>query len=215
MIPDLPANPLSIELTLGHRRLWWHVEEQDEDPEPWDISADVWEPNPCPDGLRHVGDISVVITDVPRRRSLLDTVALGERIHDFLAEAVVGEHRRLHPELDARLCPGPERFVIVRRVEIAEEWQGHGLAGSLLACTLRMLSKTARLAVAGPTKADFADEDLDEMSAEFAGARVTGLLERIGFWRWRGVHVVDLRSDRLLAARQDLLDLWWPDDDIG
>ncbi|PXY16611.1 hypothetical protein BAY60_36080 (plasmid) [Prauserella muralis] len=212
MIPDLPANPLSIELSLSHRRLWWHIEPQDEDPEPWEISADVWEPNPCPANLRHVADLSLVATDVAHRRSLLDTVPLGEPIRAFLDEAVDADTRRLHPELDNCLSPGPERFLIVRRVEVTEQWQGHGLAAALLAGSLRMMSKVARCGVAGPTTADFADEAIDEVTAALSSARATGLLERIGFWRWRSAHVIDLRSPTLLAPREDILERWWPDD---
>ncbi|MFF5987591.1 hypothetical protein [Prauserella flavalba] len=213
MIPDLPANPLSIELTLRHRRLWWHTEEQDEDPERWDVSADVWRLDVCPDDLRHVGDMAFAAADLFRDRDLLEAAALGRWVQDFLVEAVALDERRLHPELGEWIGPGPERFVIVRRVEITPDWRGHGMGAALLAGALRAMSRSARLAVCSPAPSDFAGEGVDATGAELDAARAGAALERIGFWRWRGVYVVDLREQALLDARKDLTDRWWPDGD--
>jgi hypothetical protein len=51
----------------------------------------------------------------------------------------------------------------------------------------------------------------DEVSADLTAARARIALEHIGFSAWRGVHVVDLRSSRLIQARKGYLDQMWPD----
>ncbi|RBM13592.1 hypothetical protein DI005_30560 [Prauserella sp. PE36] len=213
MVPDLPANPLSVELTLRHRRLWWHTEDQDEDPERWDVSADVWWLDVCPDDQRHVGDLAFAAADLFRDRDLLEAAALGRWVQDFLVQAVSLGDRRLHPELAERIGPGPERFVIVRRVEITEDWRGHGVGASLLAGALRVMARSARFALCRPSAADFGGDGADETAAELDAARAGAALARIGFWRWRGVYVVDLGDQTLLDARKDLTDRWWPDGD--
>ncbi|RBM22470.1 hypothetical protein DI005_06525 [Prauserella sp. PE36] len=211
MIPDLPANPLSVELTLRHRRLWWHTEDQDEDPECWDVSADVWRLDVCPDDQRHVGDIAFMAADLFRDRDLLEAAALGQWVQDFHVQAVSPEEQRLHPELAERIGPGPERFVIVQRVEISEDWRGHGMGAALLAGALRSMARSARLAVCRPAPSDFADKGGDALAAELDTARANAALARIGFWWWRDVQVVDLRARALLDARKDLT-RWWPED---
>lgn len=45
---------------------------------------------------------------------------------------------------------------------------------------------------------------------ELAGLRIGSKLEAIGFYQWRGVHVVDLASPVLLDARMKLIENWWP-----
>ncbi|PXY24864.1 hypothetical protein DI005_30610 [Prauserella sp. PE36] len=209
--PDLPANPLNIRLSIRHDRLWWHIDDEDHLPERWDVSADVWELELCPEPFRHVGDISLVIADLQRERNLLDSVALGEWALEFIAETVLDSaDGRLHPELDAQLSEGPPRMVILRDVTLGTQWRGHGLAGPLIAGALRTLAPTARLAACRLSPADFRGSAPDRVSAELAAVRMAGMLERIGFYRWREVHVLDLRNPALLEARMSLLNNWWP-----
>ncbi|WP_199433242.1 hypothetical protein [Qaidamihabitans albus] len=210
-MPNLPANPLSIRLSITHERLWWHIDDEDHLPERWDVSADVWELDRCPEAVRHVGDISLVIADLHRDRNLLDSVALGEWALEFIAETVLDStDGRLHPELDARLPAGPSRMVILRHISLTTEWRGHGLGGPLIAGALRTLAPTARLATCRVSPLDFRSTCPDRVSAELASVRMAGMLERIGFHRWRDVHIVDLHNPALLEARMSLLDHWWP-----
>ncbi|GAA3810478.1 MULTISPECIES: hypothetical protein [Amycolatopsis] len=214
MVPDLPANPLSIELTLTHSRFWWQIDDEDEQPEQWDASADVSELDICPVDLRHVGTISLVIADLTKERNLLDSVVLGEWALEFIAETVIDpDQGKLHPELDAQISQGPPRMVILRRVELVEPWRGHGLGAALIASALRILSPNARLAACRVSPLDFARPGSDRIAAELSSLRAGNMLERIGFQRWRGVHLVDLRDAALVDARMDLLDQWWPRQD--
>ncbi|PRX46549.1 hypothetical protein B0I33_107126 [Prauserella shujinwangii] len=206
-----PANPLSIRLSLRHERLWWHIDDEDHSPERWDVSADVWELDSCPAQVRHVGDISLVVADLHRDRNLLDSVALGEWALEFIAETVLdASDGRLHPELDSELSEGPPRMVIVRDVTLSPVWRGHGLAAPLVAGALRTLARTARLAACRVSPLEFRATTPDRVSAELVSVRMAAMLERIGFRRWRDVHVVDLRDSALLEARMHILDHWWP-----
>ncbi|MDQ0377808.1 hypothetical protein [Amycolatopsis thermophila] len=211
MVPDLPANPLSIELTLTHRRFWWRIDDEDEQPEQWDASADVSDLDVCPEDLRHVGNIALVIADLTKERNLLDSVVLGEWALEFIAETVIDpDQGKLHPELDARISQGPPRMVILRRIELTEPWRGHGLGAALIAGALRILAPNARLAACRVSPLDFAHPGADRISAELSSLRAGAMLESIGFHRWRGVHLVDLRNPALVDARMDLLEQWWP-----
>ncbi|MEU0469549.1 MULTISPECIES: hypothetical protein [Amycolatopsis] len=214
MVPDLPANPLSIELELKHRRFWWQIDDEDEQPEQWDARAEVSELDVCPDELRHVGDIALVIADLTKERNLLDSVVLGEWALEFIAETVIDpDQGKLHPELDARISQGPPRMVILRRIELTEPWRGHGLGAALIASALRILSPNARLAACRVSPLDFALPGADRITAELSSLRAGAMLESIGFQRWRGVHLVDLRNPALVDARMELLDQWWPGQD--
>ncbi|OXM74169.1 MULTISPECIES: hypothetical protein [Amycolatopsis] len=215
MVPDLPANPLSIELELTHRRFWWQIDDEDEQPEQWDVSADVSELDVCPEELRHVGDIALVIADLTKERNLLDSVVLGEWALEFIAETVIDpDQGKLHPELDARISQGPPRMVVLRRVELTEPWRGHGLGAALIASALRILSPNARLAACRVSPLDFTLPGADRITAELCSLRAGAMLERIGFQRWRGVHLVDLRNPALVDARMELLDQWWPGQEV-
>jgi GNAT superfamily N-acetyltransferase len=210
VVSDLPANPLSIELTLSHRRFWWRIDDDDEQPEHWTASADVPDREACPPPARHVGDVDLVLADLARERNLLDSGALDEWALEFIAETVIDPAEgTLHPELDAELTPGPPRMVILRWIELTEPWRGHGLGAALIAGTLRILAPNARLGACRVSPLDFPCPG-DRMAAELASIRAGALLESIGFRRWRGVHVVDLRESALLDARMDLLTRWWP-----
>ncbi|WP_166462588.1 hypothetical protein [Amycolatopsis acidicola] len=207
---ELPANPLSIELAISHRRFWWQIDDEDQQPEQWHVSADVSVLDACPARARHVGDISLVIADLTRERNLLDSVVLGEWALEFVAETVLDpDEGKLHPELDAKIGPGPPRMVILRRVEVMEPWRGHGLGASLTAAALRILAPDARIGACRVSPLEFRP-DGDRVTAEFLSLRAGSMLERIGFRRWRGVHVIDLRDPALLDARMDVLDRWWP-----
>ncbi|HJQ46588.1 MAG TPA: hypothetical protein VJ870_09745 [Amycolatopsis sp.] len=205
-----PGNPLSIELTVSHRRLFWHSADEDDYPERWDASADVSLPKAYADADRHVADIRFLIADLTGERNLLDSLGPGEWAVEFLAETVLDRAGRLRPELGAAISTGPPRMAILRHVVVAERWRGRGLAAGLIAGALRILAPAARLAVCRVSAADFARTHPDRMSAELAGVRAGLMLERIGFRRWHGAHVIDLRNPDLRDARLESLDQWWP-----
>lgn len=214
MIPPtpLPANPLSIELTFQHRRLWWQVGDRDDRPEQWGVSADVNQLIPCGEVFRHVGDLSITIADVRRDRSSIDARDTGQWVSEFLAESVLDhEDGRLHPELEDRIGPGVPRMVILQKIAIAQSWRGHGLAEVLTAGALSALAHNSRLAACRISPGDFADTCPDPMAADLASVRMSGMLERLGFFRWRGVHVVDLNDPALLDACHRVIGRWWPD----
>lgn len=204
---DLPANPLSIELTVARRGLRWTVHE-DTSPESWHVSADVSQLTPCPEVLRHAGDLSMIIADVRRDGRSLGT---GEPAVDHALKAVADhDGDRLHPELDVQIRPGPARVVIVRNVSLARQWRGQGLAEVLIARTLQALVRQARLAVCRISPADLADVCPDPVAAELASVRLAGMLERLGFFPWRGVHVVDMREPALAETRRRFIERWRP-----
>lgn len=206
-MPGLPANPMSIQLTVTHERLWWHVDEDDEQPEQWSVSADVWRLDRCYDDLRHVADMSIAIADLHRSWHVVNPVAVGEWALKFIAETVVDlAEGRLLSEVDTQISDGPARMLILRDFRLTEPWRGHGLAGPLVASALRMLAPWARLAACRVSPADFACGD--QVAAELASVRVGGLLERIGFRLWRDVHIVDLNDHALRDARMDFFDRW-------
>ncbi|GAB2959921.1 hypothetical protein GCM10027097_06000 [Amycolatopsis acidiphila] len=213
MVPDLPASPLSIELNLSHRRFWWQIDDEDEQPEQWHASADISPLDVCPEELRHVGDISLVIADLTKERNLLDSVVLGEWALEFIAETVIDpDEGKLHPELDKQISPGPPRMVILRRVELVEGWRGHGLGAALVASALRILAPDARIGACRVSPLDFPSPG-GRVAAELASVRAGAMLEGIGFRRWNGVHIIDLRDPALLDARMEILDQWWPESD--
>ncbi|NIH82180.1 hypothetical protein [Amycolatopsis viridis] len=210
MVPALPANPLSIELTLTHRRFWWRIDDEDEEPEQWDASADISHLERCRDDLRHVGDIVFAVADLTRKRNLLDSVVLGEWALEFIAETVIDPDRGgLHPELDSMISDGPPRLIVLRSIGIEEPWRGHGLGAALTASALRIMAPHARLAVCRVSPQEFRGGGASREAAETTALRAAAKLERAGFRRWRGVHIVDLGSPGSVHPRADVLDQWW------
>ncbi|TDE13570.1 hypothetical protein [Jiangella asiatica] len=193
---------MSIDVATLHRRRWWQTGD-DQLPEEWDVSADVSDLDVCPPGLRHVGDLAVVVADLRREPVLLDAAVLGAWASDFI-ESVVADPRdgRLRPDLDDRIGAGPPRIVIVRHGALVDAWRGHGLARPLLANALGFFALMARLAVChvgqpgpGPTR---------EASAATDRARLTALLDDVGFRPWTDdIYVADLRGADLVAAREE------------
>lgn len=205
----LPANPLSIELSVSRRRLWWHVADEDDQPERWDVSADIVKLGVCGDAERHVADLHFVAADLSGEQNLLDSMGLGEWALEFIAETIIDPATgRLCHELEQRISPGPPRMVVLRRVEVAEPWRRHGLAWVLIASALRVMAPTARLAACRVSPTDY--ECDDRVLAELESLRAGVMLEKIGFERWHEVHIVDPRNPALVDAGIDLLTRWWP-----
>lgn len=135
---------------------------------------------------------------------------LGEWALDFIAEAVVDpDQGKLHAELDDIISKGAPRMLIVRSIGVEKPWRGHGLGAALTASALRIMAPNARLAVCRVSPLDFRGAGTD--AAETAAFRAGAMLERIGFHRWRGVHIIDLRNPSLVEVRMDMLDQWWPE----
>lgn len=216
MLSAPPANPMSVELTVQHRRAWWQADDELQ-PEAWEVTADVSELAVCPPGLRHVAELSVTVADLRRGRVALDTLVLGEWAPGFLA-AAAGEGGALDPELEEWVSIGPPRVVVVRRYELMPEWRGHGLGPVLLAGALAAFMPLARLAafrvtappatVPGLSGVTGLGRAARQRMAERQQARRITVLERLGFRLWDGVHVADLRAAELADARRGPLERW-------
>ncbi|WP_116950168.1 hypothetical protein [Jiangella endophytica] len=216
MLSAPPANPMSVELTVSHRRAWWQVDDERQ-PEPWEITADVSALDLCAPDARHVAELSVTIADLRRGRVALDAVVLGEWAPGFLA-AASGDVGALGPDLEDWVSDGPPRVVVVRRYELMPEWRGHGLGPVLLAGALATFQPVARLAafrvatprpaISGPPSVTGLGRAARERVAERLHARRTAVLERLGFRPWDGVHVADLRAAELADARRGAVDPW-------
>lgn len=205
----LPANPLSIELTVQHRQPWVSV--GDDQPELWHVSADVNHLVPCIEVFRHVGDLSIAVVDLRHDPRLTDSAGVERWVAEFIVESVVDhENGRLHPELEGQLSAGVPRLLILRTMSLIDAWRGHGLAEILIAGALKTLAPGARLAACRVSPEEFADTCPDPVAAELASVRMAGLVERLGFSRWRGVHVADLKSPALLDARFRIIERLWP-----
>lgn len=194
---DLPANPLAIQLSVVHERLWWQTGRTDEQPERWEVSADVWGLEDADEEARHVGDISLALADLTTKRTLSDAAILGDWAVEFFARLVADTALgALHPDLEGQISPGPPNVVVIRHVEIAKPWRGVGLSKALTASVLRTFARYARLGACCPSPPQLYGEKL----------------EHLGFRRWRGVYVVDPRAPSLQEASTDVIGQWWPED---
>jgi hypothetical protein len=202
---------MSVELTVSHRLLWWQTVADDDLPEHWRVSADVWDLDVCAPENRHVADMTLAVADLDSERNLLDSIELGEWALEFIAETVIDlADGTLVPELDEQISDGPPRMVIMCWFELAEAWRGHGLAAPLIAAALERFSNNARLAVCRISPGDFRSRGQDRVSAELTCLRLGSLLERIGFFLWNGVYVVDLKNQDLIDASLGPLERWGP-----
>lgn len=214
MSRDLPANPLSIQLTVTHERLWWQVERADEQPERWEVSANIWGMENTEHKARHVGDISLALADLTMERNLIDASVLGDWSMEFI-EALVADPARgtLHPDLEQQVSPGPAHLVVVRRISVTRPWRGYGLGAALTASALLVFARYARLAACYVSPENFADTGHDSVSADLASVRIGRMLESMGFHRWNDAYVVDLRNPSLLETRRRVITQWWPNDE--
>lgn len=211
---ELPANPLSIQLTVAHERLWWQTEQTDEQPERWEVSADIWGMEEADYEARHVGDISLALADLAMERNLTDSAMLGDWAVGFIADLVTDStFGVLHPDLESRFTPGPAHLVVINNVSVTEPWRGHGVGAALTASTLLVFSRYARLAACHVSPHDLLSTGHDPVSAELASARLGMKLESIGFERWHDAYIVDLRSPILREARRRVIRQWWPNDE--
>lgn len=211
---ELPANPLSIQLTVAHERLWWQIEQTNEQPERWEVSANIWGMEETDYEARHVGDISLALADLATERNLIDAAVLGDWAVDFIADLVADSDRgTLHPELERRFTPGPPHLVVVHKISVTEPWRGYGLGAALTASALLVFSRYARLAACHVSPDDFADTGHDPLSAELANVRLGAMMESIGFQRWHDAYVVDLRSPMLRETRRHVIRQWWQGDE--
>lgn len=200
MHSDLPADPLSIRLSVSYQGLWWQIDGERERPERWIVTATA-------ESAGHVGDISLAIADLTVEPELFDVAILGDWVQEFLAEAVADPiHGTLVPELEQRISAGPAYLVVLRRVTLAEPWRGHGLGSALTAGALRIFARYTRFAACRVSPAAFAAPS--QISAGQASRGAAGMLEAIGFRRWRDVHIVDVRDPSLLDARNRVRERW-------
>lgn len=204
---SLPANPRAIELSFRHNRPWWSSEGRDR-LQHWQVSADVNHLLPCGEVFRHVADLGVDVIDLTQPLDS-DPDNWGSR---YAAECVADHQSgRLHPDLEEWVSRGGAQAVVLRSITVSKPWRGHRLAELLTASMLRFWARSSRLALCRIRPEDFADECPDPVSAELAATRLSDLVERLGFVAWRDGYVGDLASPALRAARESMIQLWWPD----
>lgn len=204
----LPATPLAIELSLRHSQPWWEPGGRD-GVQHWRVSADVNQLIPCGEVFRHVADLTLDVIDMRHPAVRGDPRDWGRQ---YAAECVADHQTgRLHPHLEERIPPGVPWALIVRSIAVTEPWRGQRLGELLLASALRLWAKRTRLALCRVLPGDVAGQCPDPVAAELAAMRMTGLLERLGFFPWRDVHVADPASPVLRAACENAIQLWWPD----
>ncbi|HET8602251.1 MAG TPA: hypothetical protein VFL99_18145 [Segeticoccus sp.] len=136
--------------------------------EQWQVTASV----PGADGAdRPVGTLSVMALDLVACEDPWGALDSSNEDIAHIGDVVFDEMTgQLSPELDARLAKTGERVLVIDRVELEPEWQGHGLAALLLAETLERMRGGVRAAVclpaplhrAGEAQADY-DTSLQRM----------------------------------------------------
>lgn len=191
-----PTDAWRIDLTYRHRQRWWFT--GDDEPEAWEVSADVFDDSGT-HRLSHVGGIEVVRVDLDQTRSpfgVLDgeDAELG-RIAEVIFDPASGQ---LDPTLDAQLEPLGSRLLILKSVRLTPAWQGFGLGVLLAGIAIKTLSGGVRAAVCDPMPlpdpqdADI-DVDADPVEREVAVAVLSEVWTQLGFEHFRdGVHVLDL-----------------------
>ncbi|SEE49086.1 hypothetical protein SAMN04488561_1493 [Jiangella alba] len=114
---------------------------------------------------------------------------------------------KLHPAVDQLISsPNIARTSAVLAItdwELAPPWRGLGLAGLLMSATVERFRSQARLAACRISPVQFDTSSTDE--AQAAATRVGAILERYGWQRWRGLHVIDTQADALVDATLDVL----------
>jgi hypothetical protein len=203
---------MSIELTMATTQVWWQARQRQEDrPEHWKVSADVWASVACEPQHRHVGDFQLAVVNVNANRHPLDPMELGGWAVEFMEHGLPdGPEDAIFAKRGAQVKGRDPKVAFLRGFKLAGGWQGHGLAGPLIAATLDRFSGIAQLGVCRVSGADFIDDSPGRTSAELTCTRVQALLEEIGFYRWREVHVLDLRTWDMSAADLWRLDRWAP-----
>jgi hypothetical protein len=188
-----PDDPWNITLTYRHDQRWWSG--TDEEPESWQVSADVLDDS----GTHvesHVGDMNIVLVDACETGdpfALLDgeSADLGH-IAGTLFDAGTGQ---LDPDLDEQLEPIGSRILILNSARLTAGWRGFGLGVLLAGTAIKKLSGGVRAAVCYPAPiSEPGDEEQDGPAArEQAIAALSRVWAQLGFEHFRdGVHVIDL-----------------------
>jgi hypothetical protein len=170
-VSNPPANPMSIELTMATTQVWWQARQRQEDrPEHWKVSADVWASVACEPQHRHVGDFELAVVNVNANRHPLDPMELGGWAVEFMEHGLPdGPEDAIFAKRGAQVKGRDPKVAFLRGFKLAGGWQGHGLAGPLIAATLDRFSGIAQLGVCRVSGADFIDDFLRRSSiAAFA-----------------------------------------------
>jgi hypothetical protein len=204
-----PADPWRIRLAYRLDQRWWF--DADQEPETWQISADIHDDS----GTHlesHVGDISIVTVDIYDASDPFGLLDGEDADLGLIAEAIFDPATGcLHPELDQRLQPLGSRILILSSARLTPTWRGFGLGALLAGTAIRKLSAGARAAVCYPAPLDDATPDEDADSPEDPARRqavvatLSEVWERLGFEHFRdGVHVLDLNLVTLNESLQRL-----------
>lgn len=187
----LPGDPQTIELRYTHRHGLFDTSL--DEPEFWNVTADIYgdDDEPAPGG--HVGNLELVRVDPYR----LADAALVLDSHDadlgLIATTVLdGRSGGLNGDLQARLEPHGSDLLILHGIELKAGWRGHGLGVLLAGLAIQRLSGGCQAAVCYPAPLD-RDENSDSDPWDKAAARLATVSGTLGFRHFRnGVHVLDL-----------------------
>lgn len=172
---ELPAAVSDIELRLSTRRRLGRDSPQGI--ERWTVEAST------PRG--RVGELHVLVLDLAQCRDpwgALDS-SNDELAHigDVLFDMNTGQ---LAESLDSALPRGGQRVLVLDRVELAPQWQGHNVAALLAAETIDELRTGVRVAVCLPAPLEPEPDQSDE-DAERAVERMKRVWSQVGFRPFR------------------------------
>ncbi|WP_435061037.1 hypothetical protein [Amycolatopsis thermoflava] len=175
---------VALEISHVRRYSWWTT------PSLVDDCVELWTSSACLglpfalDGGDEIGRVEFAVVDlVERTLPQIDVVlfhGLAEKVRAFVVEHAVG----------ARDTVDPPRAVVVRDVRIERNWGDLGPA--VLTSVLWDLRRIARFALVGV-------DQLDQVHWR------PGQWERAGLSPCAGLHVADLRDQRLLRPTQEIL----------
>jgi hypothetical protein len=201
-----PADPWRIDLTYRYRQRWWFT--GDDEPEVWEVSADV-SADSGTHQLAHVGDLELVRVDLAQTRDAFGVLDGGDADLGRIAEVILDPaSSQLDPALDAQLEPLGSHLLILKTARLTPEWRGFGLGVLLAGIAIKQLAGGARAAVCDPMPLpDLQDADVEEdpVEREVAIACLSEVWSQLGFEHFRdGVHVLDLNLVTLDERLEEL-----------
>ncbi|WP_116111735.1 hypothetical protein [Amycolatopsis ruanii] len=179
---------VALEISHVRRYYWWTT------PSLLDDCVELWTSSACLAFGDEVGHVEYAVVDLAERTLGQIDVALfnglADAVRAFLSEHVDLATATLTGALDAQVTAGPPRAVVVRELRVERDWRELGPA--VLTSVLWDLRRIARFALVAP-------EQLGRVRWR------PGQQEHAGLRLWAGLHVADLRDQRLLRPTQDVL----------
>lgn len=208
---ELPANPLSITMRVEHEPVsLFSLAGTRRLPEVWRVRAEVDGLELCEDEARDVGFIEHALVDLNRDFDIFDSVPAGPGAAAL--DGVLAPGGGLVPDLDRRVpAYGPPRLILFRQGEITPAWRHAGLSVPLVLGAVSLLAPLARVAVYSSHEQDEALRlaGVEDDDRELSVAALHSLLEKAGFWPWRGAHVAALHDAEFRRRCAAVIDGWF------